>query len=344
MTQTTAYLPAPVTQRDGSALASSNCRMASIACGLDYETLGAETSTGATMRSYTDDQSGGTDSGDAKQSWDRGYSESLTIRDGGTFDDVMADLQGGHLVHLDVWAAACGGPVCQSGSGEYGHTVAVLCDQSEDGWLVSDPWCNPAKWSRVSTSRLRAGAEEWGRRVYGETGGVTEPVVVRHVVKRLMNRSRPDHIRRMPGPAAADTGGVKRVLWTVTRAYAPTGGDPASGGEVMGDTFVQTARIGLATVTLEGGSSIMPTNGSAWYHLDHGYQREVVATVTLTSGKYSGNPAHIVKVPGRNESGFLLTSHCAYVPDVPTDVEDAVAARDDEWEDALRSGEAWPTA
>ena len=164
--QAAPYRPAPITQRDGSKLANSNCRMASIATGLDYDTKGAKKSTGARMRTYTDDQAGGTDSGDARQAWSRGYTEGLTIRDGNSFDELLGDLRAGRLVHIDVWHASVGGP-CLSGSGNYGHTMVVLPNSKAGSWLVSDPWCNPAKWSRVSETKLRAGAEEWGRQVYG---------------------------------------------------------------------------------------------------------------------------------------------------------------------------------
>ena len=131
MTKYADYRPAPVTQRDGSSLANSNCRMASIATGLDFHTLGAKKSTGAKMRSYTSDQSGGTDSGDADEAWAQGYGEDLNVEDGKSFDDALAALQEGHLVHLDVWHASVGGP-CLSGSGAYGHTIVVAPDV-EDG-------------------------------------------------------------------------------------------------------------------------------------------------------------------------------------------------------------------
>src|SRR5262245_22800353 len=162
--QTPTYRATPITQRDGSALANSNCRMASIATGIDYDTLGAKRSTGAKMRSYTDDQSGGTDANDAAQSWQRGYSESLRIRNGATWDDAEADLRAGRLVHLDVRHATVGGP-CLSGSGAYGHTMAVAPEASGSRWLVADPWCSPPNWQWVEAAKLQAGAERWASEV-----------------------------------------------------------------------------------------------------------------------------------------------------------------------------------
>jgi len=219
--QTAPYTPKPITQRDGSALANSNCRMASIATGLDYETGGGKTSSGSAMRASQDDQSGGTDSGDAKQAWSRGYAQTLIVRDGATFDQALADLRSGALVHLDVWHAATGGP-CLSGTGAYGHTMAVLPDCSSGSWLVADPWCSPPKWSRVAEAKLRQGAEEWGRRVYGAarsgtTGGpglADDDDALRDLVRRLMSASFPGHER--PIRDYPETRGPQPILFTIT--------------------------------------------------------------------------------------------------------------------------------
>lgn len=232
------YRAAPVTQRDGSALANSNCRMAAIATGLDYETLGGETSTGAKMRSYQDDQSGGTGSDDASVAWHRGYGKDLRIRDGNPWGDVLDDLRAGRLVHLDVWHAAVGGP-CLSGSGAYGHTIAVAPEsRDKDGdteWLVADPWCKPPTWAWVRQGRLRDGAEEWGRRVTreAETNGPLPPAGVDRQ-RRLSAAARRLMKRHYPGAEAPgmpwtnddeyDTGGADgapravSVLFTTTKA------------------------------------------------------------------------------------------------------------------------------
>ena len=238
------YRAAPITQRDGSALANSNCRMASLATGLDYHTEGELTSTGSRMRSYTSDQSGGTDSGDAVEAWQRGYRQSLSVRDGYTFDNALQDLERGSLVHLDVWHASCGSAagICKSGSGSYGHTIAVAPEWSSSGWLVADPWCSPPKWGRVPEAQLRAGAEEWGRRVYGTavleadyptTGGrIGDPrdvvglAIIRRIVAELMTRARPGLEWIGPAPETppdwGETGGGKPILFTRTRALEET--------------------------------------------------------------------------------------------------------------------------
>lgn len=238
--QTPVRRPAPVTQRDGSPLQFSNCRMGSIATGIDYETGGATTSTGGKMRSYTDDQSGGTSSADARQSWRRGYDQALIVRDGSTFDDALADLRAGRLVHLDVWHQTVGGP-CLSGSGRYGHTLAVAPDCKDGAWLVADPWCKPPTWVRVTEARLRAGAERWGAMVYGEAGATSgpafaavaadrpppaDPIRVDQIVKRLMTEATPVSPAPVDPPSlmSADTAGPRPILYTVTARQPLAGG------------------------------------------------------------------------------------------------------------------------
>jgi hypothetical protein len=281
--QAAPYKPAPVSQRDGSALANSNCRMASIATGIDYHTQGATTSSGSRMRSYTSDQSGGTDSGDAVESWRIGYGQTLEVRDGYTFDNALQDLVRGQLVHLDVWHASCGSAsgICKSGSGAYGHTIAVLPDYSvgSNGWLVADPWCSPAKWGRVPEAQLRAGAEEWGRRVYGAAvleadypdtaGRIGDPLnalalaIIRRIARELMSRAYPGLEETLPAPPTppdwGETGGGKPCLFTRTKAIAPSGG---GGGDDMA-RYVQANGYGVGA-----GKLIKMKSGEAWEYLD----------------------------------------------------------------------------
>ena len=229
------YRAVPVSQRDGSALQNSNCRMASIATGLDYHTKGGTLSTGAEMRARQSDQSGGTDSGDAAEAWDS-YDEELRVRDGATWSDALSDLHAGRLVHLDVWAQACAGP-CLSGTGAYGHTIAVAPEQSGSRWLVADPWCSPPKWTWWEEALLREGAETWGDMCYsGATSGrgeLRESVLIalmRLVARRLMTEYRPDAPALVP-PSVA-TGGSSRIMFTTTAAHgqAPP---PPTGDDVM---------------------------------------------------------------------------------------------------------------
>jgi hypothetical protein len=188
------------------------------------------------MRARQSDQSGGTDSGDAAEAW-ASYGRTLRIRDGATFSDALADLRAGRLVHLDVFAAACAGP-CLSGTGNYGHTIAVAPEASGTRWLTADPWCSPARWEWWDEALLRSGAETWGGQVYTAAtagrpgaagalrdGSLPEPVLValmRLAARRLMSTYRPD----APAPTwPLDTGGSGgRILYTTTEAPPPEAG------------------------------------------------------------------------------------------------------------------------
>ena len=229
------YRAKPVSQVDGSRLQYENCRMASISTGLDFHTQGKKTSTGAKMRSYSGDPAGGTNSDDAVRSWSRGYSESLVIRDGNTFDQAVRDLEAGHLIHLDVWHAASRGP-CMSGSGYYGHSQAVAPERSADKWLVADPMCSPGAWMWWPEESLRRGSEEWAERVRRGTGGnipriTTDPkllLLMDEVARNLMSRFYPGN--EDPDPEdVGETGGGGSIRYTMTRALTGGGG----GGQAM---------------------------------------------------------------------------------------------------------------
>ena len=236
------YRAAPVTQRDGSALQYSNCRMASIATGIDYQTLGGTTSTGAKMRARQSDKEGGTDSSDAVTAW-ASYDQRLIVRDGETWDQLVEDLRAGRLVHIDVWHATAGGP-CLSGSGGYGHTMAVAPEsrmyENRAQWLVADPWCLPASWRWWDAAKLKAGAEKWGSQVFTRaTAGWPRPyseqelrILMRVAARELMERFRPDH---EAGPDdIPDTGGAaNRIMFTVTQIQAAE----TAGGGAMGIVF-----------------------------------------------------------------------------------------------------------
>ena len=326
--------PTFVTQRDGSPLASSNCRMASAAMGLDYETQGRETSTGAEMRSYTDDQSGGTDSGDARQAWSRGYGEDLRIMDGHTFAEAIADLKAGRAVHLDVWHAKVGGP-CLSGSGAYGHTVIVLPDHDERGWAVGDPWCSTdAGYARVTQGALAAGAEYWAGQVYSraaaepdypaDSSGPRDPrvlVIVARIVKRLMDRYRPGAEAPDDLEDPGDTAGGP-VLYTTTRAVG-------AGGDDVGMT--------LTDVKAEPGTVVLEADGPVWRVAD---DLEIAAEAgatwqTVGTARYhDGSLGRMIRAKASDgELHIVANSRVRFTP-ADTGGGDCAAeleARDAEW-------------
>jgi len=353
-----AYRPAFVTQRDGSPLANSNCRMASIAMGLAYDASpqGSKTATAAKMRSYTDDQSGGTDSGDASQAWSRGYGESLRVMDGHTFADAIQDLKAGRAVHLDVWHGAVGGP-CLSGSGAYGHTIIVLPDHDDRGWAVGDPWCSPsAGYARVLQGDLAAGAEYWGGQVYSAaraepdypTGGQPRDpavlVIVSRIVKRLMDRYRPG-AEWSDAPDPGDTGGGA-ILYTTTRAVPGTD----SGGSEMGTK--------VEAITPESGTARLDADGPVWRVVDDQEVTAHAGTEWVVIGRCT---YHVTAADPDGAGGYMIVANAAdrelhvvarsrvtFTPDpVPPpsgdcadDIADALAARDAEWIDGLTA--SWP--
>lgn len=214
------YRAAPVTQRDGSPLASSNCLLAAGATGLDYTTLGAETTTGKRMRELCGDQSGGTNSDEVDRAWHAGWDEDAVIRDGRPWSDVIADLDAGRLVMLQVWHKTTGGP-CLSGSGAYGHGLAVAPERNGSRWLVSDPWCSPPKWVWWEESKLKAGAIEWADRCSRSAGGRQLRDIPREelllIVRALYALYTPEHPAPRDEPPSAGGGGG--VLFCSSKAH-----------------------------------------------------------------------------------------------------------------------------
>jgi hypothetical protein len=336
--------------------------MASIATGIAYHSADAAhpqgriTSTGAKMRSFTTDQSGGTDSGDAVQSWHNGYAQTLTVRDGYTFDNALQDLTKGSLVHLDVWHGTVGGP-CLSGSGGYGHTMAVAPDCKGGSWLVADPWCSPPRWARVTESKLRAGAEEWGRRVLGAaTGGsdwtgpkdwpdpadLDDPrwAILRRVARLLMERYHAGGLDD-PSPDPGDTGGGQKILFTRTQAIPLAGGGgsdvanavidsrPQLGDVAAGVDFFEApggARIGEMSKAFVGIEVVgVPMDASA-DHLNLGW-RAIWLDTQAVNGVTSRKIVYVSTADLTN-----LRAIPTPTPPPSTDCDDAIAARDAEWE------------
>lgn len=227
------YRAEPVTQRDGSQLANSNCLMAAAAVGLDFHTLGAKTSTGAKMRDHSGDTSGGTNTDEILRAWDQGYQEIAHDRDGRSFDELLDDLWAGRLVMIQVWHATVGGP-CLSGSGQYGHGLSIAPEQRvvADGsrqWLVADPWCKPASWVWIDQSKLKAGAEEWVQ--HSASGAVSGrgrwpdprdiPIALLIDAARLLmtryNAGNPGPVKETPPPLGA--GGPVPILFAATKPH-----------------------------------------------------------------------------------------------------------------------------
>ena len=319
--------------------------MASIATGLDHESAGVQLSSGAAMRARQDDQSGGTDSGDAAQAWAT-YGQELRIRDGATFDDALEDLEAGRLVHLDVWHAACAGP-CLSGSGAYGHTIAIAPERSGSRWLVADPWCSPARWAWWETELLRAGAESWGGMTYTAATAGPGPrirdelvllALMRLAAKRLMTRYRPD--APAPGPLR-DTGGSDgRVMFTTTgipqREVRDMAINAAAGMRTNLRTAVPEGLAFYADPELRERLGAMSADADVVYvgnpigELVPGGSRAILVNTGTAYGDGSVRPT-IVYVPAASIDPYSI-------PPAEDDLAGAIDERDRQWREWLLEG------
>jgi len=345
------YRATPISQRDGSALANSNCRLASAATGIDYHTRGEITSSGAEMRARQDDQSGGTDSSDAAQAW-ASYGETLRIMDGATFADVLDDLEDGRLVHLDVWQAAAAGP-CMSGTGNFGHTIAVAPERSGTRWLTADPWCSPARWEWWEEALLRSGAETWGGQVFhAATAGKPIPAervliaLMRLAARRLMDVYRPD-APALVMPTADTAGAGGRIMFTTTSAPAPEleEGDMAINAAAGLVTSLR-ARIAAGVNWFED-PNLTRRGGSFSSNADVVYVGAPVGE-SVDGGSYA-----VLLNTGSIYSDGIVRPTVAYVaivdadtysvpPPGPSDEDEIRAMVNAEWEHALRNGLPWP--
>jgi hypothetical protein len=120
-----------------------------------------------------------------------------------------------------------------------------------------------------------------------------------------MDASYPGHerfIRNYP-----ETSGAQPILYTRTHAR------PLEGAEV-GPSFEHSgASIGQATVKGDG-SNLIATRDGEFHPIAKGTVRNVSAIVDITDGKYDGEVAYLVSIPGSSESGLLLADLATYVP------------------------------
>jgi hypothetical protein len=247
------YRAEPITQRDGSEWANSNCLMAAGAVGLDYHTLGRKLSDGADMRRYSGDDGGGTSTDDLAQAWRVGYDETARQRDGHTWEDAVGELREGRAVMIQVWHATMGGP-CLSGSGAYGHGITIAPEQHSDGrWLVADPWCKPPTWVWWEAWRIRDGAEEWAGRCAREVEGRGDgplpdmrgyPLALIHAAaRRLRDRWHPGDPGPAEEPLEAGGGGI---LYASSAAH---GGTDMAVNTTANEPVTSSRRVALAEGT-----------------------------------------------------------------------------------------------
>ncbi len=71
--------------------------------------------------------------------------------------------------------------------------------------------------------------------------------------------------------------------------------------------------IGLAKVTSDD-ANIITTDSGRFVPVPKGTERNVYALTKISEGKYDGQAAYLVQVPGTDESGLLLAGLCSYTP------------------------------
>jgi hypothetical protein len=326
------YRAKHVTQWDGSSLAASNCRMAVAATHLDYHTQGKKTSTGAKMRSLQDDQSGGTDSGDAQRAWSRGYQELLVIRDGSTWERLEDDRALGRFIAVDVLYSFITNR-CQQAS-SFGHTMGIAPESRSGQWLVSDPLCTA--WKFMDPSDIRRAAEAWGQRVFdlgfsGRTLGCEDPL----------------GSRRAAGKGSPRDDSPKEGLWHSGRTGGSTGlriryTTSVTEGEGLGDTVPIVLRPQLADVA-EGVDFFEAPGGVRIGDMQKASTVEVIGVPMDKSPDHLNLAWRAVKVATQAIDGivadklvYFATTTLTNLRPIPAppsggDCTDAVAKRDEQW-------------
>jgi len=292
------YRATNVTQKDGSALQWSNCRMAVAATHLDFHTQGAKKSTGAKMRSYQDDKVGGTDSGDARTAWERGYEEALVIRDGRYWGDLVEDRDRGWFVSVDVWYASLPDR-CQQ-SGNFGHTIGIAPENNGTKWLVGDPLCAEGQWKWMEAADIKAAAENWGTRILNGTSSKTHG---------------PDGEGERLSPV--DTGGAVPIRYTTAVEEA-----------VALKVTDQKPRL----LDVAGGVKLYDVNGQPTAQVYSPITQGLSPFASMI-GKTVAARAVYVSVGGVRQLMLIRTADAKNLKEIPTtvDIDALLDARDGEW-------------
>lgn len=128
-----------------------SCRLAVGATHLDFHTRGKVTTTPEALRSFQE-RPKRTDADDLRKAWERGFGQTLVIRNGSYLDTLLGDRAARRFVSLDVWYGSA-------------HTIGIAPENSRGRWLVSDPAL--PDWVWADPEPIKLAAWEWGRRVLG---------------------------------------------------------------------------------------------------------------------------------------------------------------------------------
>lgn len=314
------YRAKHVPQADGSPLQWSNCRMAVLATHLDFHTQGKKTSTGAKMRAAQDDQQGGTDADDARRAWERGYGETLVIRNGKYWAKLLDDRAQGRFISLDVWYATLPDR-CQT-SANFGHTVGIAPEDKDGKWLVSDPLCTGYKW--MHPEDLYRASQDWSAHVLG--GATTRTGAARTLPQRA--RATETGVSGGSGTGAhpAETGGAEDVILGLPIYYTTA----------LEDKMDIDVRLPLTPVvlTVPEGTAILNLDGSK--RMTSTVERKnVLSPFTSTSDGGTVLRAIVWSAPDPSPD-LLLAIYANAAKDVvavasPSSPDEVIKTRDAQW-------------
>ena len=238
---------------------------------------------------------------------------------------------------------------CPSGTGQYGHTIAVAPEQSGTRWLVSDPWCSPPKWTWIEEALLREAAETWGGMCYGEAtagrGSLAEALLralMRLAAKRIMSAHRPDAPAVTPPPA--DTAGAAgRIMFTTTHGPEPEaeeGDMPINAAPGLATGIRARVRQGVEwfedpNLTRRGGAMSIDADvfyvGAPVGETVEGGSYAIQVNTGSLYGDGSVRPT-IVYVAAGDADTYSVP------PVIPPDVDAVLEERDEEWRTWLLEG------
>ena len=207
----------------------------------------------------------------------------------------------------------------------------------------------------MCSSDLREASETWGGMCYGEAtsgrGSIAESVLralMRLAAKRLMSQYRPD-APALVAPPFDTAGSGGRIMFTTTSAPAPEI-EEADMPIVAAAGLVSTVRARIAkgvdwyedaNLSRRGGSFSADADvvfvGSPVGELVEGGSY----AVQVNTGSIYGDGivrATVVYVAVADADTYTA------VPPSGADADEIRLERDEQWEDALRRGEAWPSA
>lgn len=250
-----------------------NCNMASGAMALDFDTLGAVQKWGGQLRAHSGDYVGGTGLNDPglTRAW-RYYGQTLHVRTGNHWHDVMASLKEYRAVVLQGWYGKLPARYqsqLNSFSFVAGHSVVLLPEFKDGNILMGDPLSDRFTW--VPERYLKAFAEELGRR---ELGASTP----QRLFYAVSDAHVPAKSPALPPTAPTVTDPVKYVHTVQITATTLNIRESASASSKDVGNLRRGARIKTTHLRRKGGSyTVGGTRRTDWLGFTHNGETDWVA-------------------------------------------------------------------